>query len=135
MLVDGHAAATGRVEHSSGMKHPPRQLQRLGGRHSAHINRHQQRGHLVVGDPALHEPVDDMGDLVAGQLSAVSFLGNDVGCVHRLYRRVISHVRTESSDVAARASPLTSLSLTWSDSKSGGESPLSKKQARYRLYN
>src|SRR6266571_230456 len=82
MLVDAGKAEIGKVQNFTRVKHRFGERDSLIIAHSAQIDGHQQRRHLVVGHVAVSVTADDEAYLVASKHATVALFGYDIDCSH-----------------------------------------------------
>ena len=64
-------------QHPLAPHHRVGQVIRFGGSHSAEVNRHCQRAHLVIGNPAQSKIFDQGLDFLGGERLVISLLLNE----------------------------------------------------------
>ena len=83
VLVRLDARNGGKIHHIAGMCHYIGQFGGFGVGHTAQVNRHQQRRHLVIRHIARHIAVYGKCQFLAVQRAAVSLFGNDIIHTHK----------------------------------------------------
>jgi hypothetical protein len=76
ILVDLRLRNVGQVNHLARKHHLFRQICRLLRGHAGEVDRHRQRRELVLGHFAIQGAVDDVANLLLGELAAVALLLN-----------------------------------------------------------
>ncbi len=107
VLVDGRTADTREVEPFARVDHRPGPNGELAGLHPLEVDRHAERGGLLVGDLALRVRVDEPAELRVGEPLAVTLRLDDLDHVHRHISssalRQSLGVERSGQDVAHRA--------------------------------
>ena len=97
VLVGGGAAEAVPRERVAGAHHRVGEGERLGGRHPAEVDRHRERGHLVVREAAVGEPGDPLADVGLGERGAVALALDDP-----LGDELVAHRGQSSSTCSSR---------------------------------
>ena len=82
MLVGGVLAERREIDHVAGVLHFYGELRRFLRRHAAEIDRHHQRGHLVIRDIPRRVAVDDKMQFLLRESLTLFFLFNEIGHMH-----------------------------------------------------
>ena len=82
MLVNLDAADLRQVECVAARDHGPREIERLALAQALVINRHQQRGNLIVRDRPVNVAADQIFDFPTRQLAAAALFDDELAGVH-----------------------------------------------------